>query len=203
MEEAAEATSRYCSTKIQTVCYAGQLVFQPTLKLHVSQDSWCQWSERKLMEVADCFRAQQTIELFNIKSPAPFYAWPESLTCKTIPSTIQELFSVFLAKKLVLQIAITYTTDHWQKLQQSPDSEDMSCLKLWNHRCHSHYRKSHILVKSWSLQIPIFYGMMQSVGCVLLNISEEYHEPPTQQQCHILHFIAVKTSKLVVFSFFQ
>jgi len=38
------------------------------------------------MEVADCFRAQQTIKLSNIKSPAPFCVQSESRTLKTTSS---------------------------------------------------------------------------------------------------------------------
>lgn len=57
--EAAEASSTYYSTKIQTICLSGQMVFQPTLKLFAL---WALLLEltclvsmkwKKVMEIAD------------------------------------------------------------------------------------------------------------------------------------------------------
>ena len=50
-------------------------------------------------------------------------------------------------------------------------------VKSWTPQ--SHYRESQVLVKGWSLQILIFYGIM----CVLLlNIPKEYRDSLTQWQ---------------------
>jgi hypothetical protein len=185
-------------------------VFHLRLKLYISQDSWCssqnsnylpwallleliawcEWTERKSDRSYNCFRAQQTNKLCNIKCPVSSFCLIKQSNMQDNSLCTSRFLFFSLDTKLVLQTVITDrpTWDHWQQLtvQHSPVSEDNSCWQLWHHRSHSHYKESHFLVRSWSLQIPVFCCKTHSVGCVIPSISKEHREPLTQWHSALL-----------------
>ena len=131
----------------------------------------CEWSKRKSDgddRLSDSSRGNQTLQN-QVYASDLFCACLKLSTMQDNPCAHHDFYSILLHKKYVLQSIITYASDHWQKLpgQHCRVLEDMSYWKLWHLRSHSHYSESHILVKSKSLQIPVFFATMRIVGQVI------------------------------------
>jgi hypothetical protein len=208
-------TGHHNKVVIWCICWFSIRIY--VLKLHVSQNSccssqhsnylpcehycfswpvWCQWSERKLLEVADHFGAQYTIKLSNIKSLAPFCVRQESPTRKTTPSAYQDLCSVFFAKKHVLPVPSV--------VHQIMTAADTSALPMLS------THELFITVKSWTT--PTLQGKPHSSPelvtadscitrydafcwvCVARHTERMSCTTHPLTKCHILRFIAAKTS---------
>jgi len=150
------------------------------------------------MEVADYFTAQQTIKLSNIKSPAPFCVRSESLTRKTTSSANQDFYSIFLTKRHCRYLHIrSLTANATSTLPRLRTHELFKTVKSWTPLTLQGEPRS-----SQGLITAVSYVLWYDV-CAAQHIGRILRTTRPMTKCHILHFTAVKTSELAVFSLFQ